>query len=205
MIDTYIKSELSPRNEFRADFECQFNNIKSYSLAGRARSGIKIDTGACGTLIPLKTLGWTTKQIDNLIEHYYYSNKRVFSSVRGVESTNKETLSEVQSMNLNDLKNYNGLAIRIKVDYIKVGSFRFNNIELRVTTRTDGNILLGMDIMKDWDIHIGKDVNTEEILFIACPYNKINNDYLLTIDRHFNIGSSINSAILRDKMQTAER
>ena len=199
MINNYVECNLSKRKEFRTDFACKIAKVEMESIfnIGNNRSGIKIDTGAQGTLVPLRTLGWTDTQINKLIETTYKNNINAFSVVRGVESNNTKTITELQNMTLEEIKKYKGIAIQMKTEFIKIGSFIFNNVNARVTTQTTGNILLGMDIMKDWDIHIGKDINTHETLFLACPYNSINDEYLTALENHFGIGTIVNSALVR--------
>ena len=58
-----------------------------------------------------------------------------------------------------------------------------------------------MDIIKDWDIHIGKDNKTNEIIFLACPIEKINQDYLLALEEHFGLGTTISAAIVNDSIR----
>lgn len=199
MIKEFLECKISEQNEFRSDFMCSINNIdlESIYIKGIRRSGIKLDTGACGTLIPLRTLGWTNTQIENLVEETYRLNKYAFSVVHGVENNNRQSQNNILRMTLNEIKQFRGLAIKIKAAKIIVGNFEFNNIDLRVTTQTEANILLGMDIMKNWDIHIGQSKITEECMFIACPYDKINDDYLLALESHFGTGTAVNSALVR--------
>lgn len=195
----YLECIISKQNEFRTNFMCFINNNENDSIyiKGVRRSGIKLDTGAYGTLIPLRTLGWTDAQIEDLIENTYKNNKYAFSVVRGVENNNKQSQNEVFEMGLDELKQFRGLAIKLVADKIVIDNFEFNNIELRVTTHTEGNILLGMDIMKNWDIHIGQDIYTKETKFIACPYDRLNDEYLLALEERFGTGTAINAALVR--------
>ena len=55
-----------------------------------------------------------------------------------------------------------------------------------------GNILIGMDIMKAWDIHISTVTNpdleeTGKTIFLACPKDSINEEYISELKRLFNI------------------
>ncbi len=64
----YILAKLSSRKEFRVDFMCTINGRESDSIFEDEirRSGIKIDTGANGTLIPLKTLAGKNQKLMGL-------------------------------------------------------------------------------------------------------------------------------------------
>ena len=50
-----------------------------------------------------------------------------------------------------------------------------------------GNILIGMDILSQMDIHIGKSKTLGKTVFLACPYASMNTDYLHALNEHFNL------------------
>ena len=64
----YLEITLSENLELRCDFKSEIYGIYGESIfyPSIRQSGIKIDTGAHGIIIPLRTLGWTHAQ-----ETYY--------------------------------------------------------------------------------------------------------------------------------------
>lgn len=50
-----------------------------------------------------------------------------------------------------------------------------------------GNILIGMDILQHWSIHIGTSKITGKNLFLACAENCISEEYLEALDINFGI------------------
>ena len=54
-----------------------------------------------------------------------------------------------------------------------------------------------MDILKTWDIHIRR-IESGETILLACPYNQINEEYLLELERTFKLGTLVSSAKVRD-------
>lgn len=68
---------------------------------------------------------------------------------------------------------------------------------VRISYDRVGNILIGMDILKNLDIHIGT-IETGETIFLACPKDKINDAYLLELNRLFHIGTDINASEFRE-------
>lgn len=50
-----------------------------------------------------------------------------------------------------------------------------------------GNILIGMDILQDWDIHMGMSRESGKYLFIACPRDSLCQEYLDVLEQHFSI------------------
>ena len=46
-------------------------------------------------------------------------------------------------------------------------------------------------ILKDWDIHISKSLKTGQTLLIACPLDKINQEYINVLIEEFDIGQQV--------------
>ena len=74
------------------------------------------------------------------------------------------------------------------------GIFDFTIGGVKVTSDTiclnydrKGNILIGMDILKNWDIHIGVSIETRKNLFLACPVGSECREYMDALKRHFGI------------------
>ena len=63
----------------------------------------------------------------------------------------------------------------INKDYVKVSYDRI------------GNILIGMDVLSQMDIHIGKSKVLRKTVFLACPYTAMNREYLEALSQHFDI------------------
>ncbi len=200
----YILAKLTSRKEFRVDFMCIINGRESDSIFEDVirRSGIKIDTGAYGTLIPLKTLGWQESEIDGLIDTILSKDINSITILRGVESNNTETPNEIKHWPLEEIKKYKGLALRINVEKMNIGGLEFSNSKVRVTTSSEGNILLGMDILSQMDIHIGQSKITECTTLLACPYCSINEEYLVALEEHFNICTTISAILLNGKLHS---
>lgn len=79
-----------------------------------------------------------------------------------------------------------------------IAGFDMSNIDIGINYDRVSNILIGMDILSKMDIHIGKSKIQNEIIFLACPYDKINDDYLLALESHFGTGTAVNSALVRE-------
>lgn len=61
-----------------------------------------------------------------------------------------------------------------------------------MTPHTTGNILLGMDIIRQMDNHIGTSKVTGDTVLLACPENAICDEYLLALKEHFGLENSCN-------------
>ena len=78
---------------------------------------------------------------------------------------------------------------------MELAGFDTGNSEVRISYDRIGNILIGMDIIGNMDNHIGTSKITGKKTFLACPKNKINDDYLLALENHFGLGTAIAAAL----------
>ena len=76
----------------------------------------------------------------------------------------------------------------------------FGDIKANLSYDFNGNILIGMDIMKNWDIHIGTNKQGETV-FLGCPYNMLNQEYYLALENEFEIQQNINAAIINNNLK----
>ena len=72
---------------------------------------------------------------------------------------------------------------------------------VRLSYDRTGNILIGMDIIGKMDNHIGMSKKIGRVIFLACPIDKINQDYLLALEEHFCLGTMISAAIVNDSVR----
>lgn len=93
MTKSFLEVTLSKSLEFREDFKCDVYGVHSESIyyPSIRQSGIKIDTGAHGILIPLRTICWTDKQIKMFLTDAISNHKDSLSVINGVESINNLT------------------------------------------------------------------------------------------------------------------
>lgn len=181
MMSKYIKSELNNKNEFRVKTEfTMFNTlIKS--------SQLKIDTGCGYTVFPVKRLGiFLDEDILNFKKKDILNNTRYMLGygveTGGIPHDIPITLEEKMrcpAMNfIKPIQSFSICGIKIATNQVRVNYDR------------SGNMLLGMDILKDWDIHIGTITipNLEETgktIFLACPNDNITPEYLMELERLF--------------------
>lgn len=142
---------------------------------------VKIDTGCSISTIPLKrlkvsdTLCKTLKQID-------ISNHIPYYLSYGVESgglRHVKPITEEEKMGCPAMKFEHGISdltiagVRIPCDKICLNYDR------------KGNILIGMDILQNWDIHMGISKMNGKNLFLACPKDNICKEYRDALFKHF--------------------
>ncbi len=185
----FLELTLTKSMEFRTDFKSDIYGIHSESIfyPGIRQSGIKIDTGAHGVLIPLRTLCWTGAQIQKIVDDVVNNHRDSLSVVNGVESVNNISSVQLRNESESFIKNFRGMAISILADRIVVGGIEFKDVPVRVTPHTTGNILLGMDIIRKMDNHIGTSRVSGKTTLLACPESDMGNGYISALNRHFGI------------------
>ena len=177
-MNSFIYSELSRYDEFRVSFFCRHHNIPKYAE-------IKIDTGAVYSLVPLKTLGVLKADREELRKLYVDKNM-IGGVLHGVEGVFKDILrKEIDNMSRNDKLNQRCFTFWDRFSGVEAGGYALGDRLIRTTCDTDGNILLGMDILKDFDFHIGVSSMTGKHTFIGCMRDAISDEYIKALKDHF--------------------
>lgn len=188
MKSNYILLKLNKKNEIRADVGI---TIESLGLIGLEDINVKIDTGCPYTSIPVKKLGVSTIKAqewkirdsnDDTID------KKISFGVNDTEEKKQEYMQKFRNGEFDGLPAitfvHHGLTIDIDGVIVEKN-------DVKVSYDRAGNILIGMDIMKDWDIHMGNSKETGEYIFLACPYDQLNDEYYKELDKHFDLVGEI--------------
>ena len=189
MKNNYIKIVLNEHNEFRAKANI---TIPSIDILGSNDVIVKIDTGCPYTSFPVQNLAMSEENAQ-----IYKQNDSNDKSIKkhisfGVNDSqekrdrDKELFKSKQYMRLQSVTfAHDDVTLKLMDIDIHVNS-------VRLSYDRTGNILIGMDIMKDWDIHIGKGLKqglseTGKTIFLACPINQLNDEYFKELNRLFEI------------------
>lgn len=182
MSEKYILARMSERPR---EFRCSFSGIL---LGRKVRGSIKIDTGAGGSLFPLRTLQFANSlRLSNEERKDFYGNlKRGFLDgglkpgfLHGVERTDDYKTG----LTLYDRKD---LTFRTDIQSLVVENYCISDVRnIRITCDTTGNVLLGMDILSKFDFHCGISNITGEYIFLGCLRERINPIYLSALKEHF--------------------
>lgn len=167
----------------------------TFSLFGTHRScKFKIDTGCNYTCIPVKRLNVSDdaarklkqQALDNGIP---YTRSYGVSDTEQIKENDKKQLLQGKHMECTSLK------FQHKIHDFVIGNCNLGTTEIGINYDRIGNILLGMDILKDWDIHIGR-LDNGQTIFLGCPKEQINSDYLFELERLLKQSIKVNVAIL---------
>ena len=154
------------------NFTAPFNDIE-----------VKIDTGCSISTIPLKRLKVSDNLCKSLKQNDIVKQVSYFLSY-GIESgglKHKAPATDIEKLNCPAMK------FEHKISNFKIGGVKISADKMCLNYDRKGNILIGMDILKDWDIHIGISKATGKSLFLACPMGNRGKEYFGELERHFGI------------------
>ena len=181
MKNKYILLEMNQRNEIRADVNMA---IKSMELTKIENMNVKIDTGCPYTSIPILRFGISgtkaqqMKQRDCVDDRIRKEISFGVNDSKEKRDTDKEKFKAGKYMDLKSVTFQHG---DFEIDF---GGVCINKDYVKVSYDRTGNILIGMDVLSQMDIHIGKSKVLGKTVFIACPYESMNQEYLEALSRH---------------------
>lgn len=187
MRSSYILLKMNRKNEIRANVDI---TIASLGLSGLNDINVKIDTGCPYTSIPIKKLGissqqalaWKQRDIkDDSIK------KQISFGVNDTIEQKEQYKAMLRQGKYDSLPAVTFLHSGLAMDFDGV---EINSPSVKVSYDRTGNILIGMDILKNWDIHIGT-IYTGETVFLACPKDRLNDEYFRELNKLFGTGDKI--------------
>ena len=157
----------------------------------------KIDTGCMKTCIPIKRLNVSVAEALRLKQQAIDNNVK-YTRTYGVSDTQATRDADEKLVHDGKLLQCTSLRFTQTASKFNIANFEIGKLEIGINYDRTGNILIGMDILSQMDIHIGKSKITGKVILIACPYSSINDEYLLALEEHFSIGTLINAAVVRN-------
>ena len=183
MMSDYIKIVLNSNYEFRCDGELSLYGMRFVMLS------FKIDTGCQYSVLPLIRTGLP----QNMILQYRdldFSDSIVGKLLSyGVNDTEEDKRIAKELYKNERYSEIGNMVSCVKeVDSLVIGGVDLGKMSLKVNYTRTGNILIGMDILKLFDIHIAPDrTNGDKTTLLACPLTNINDNYLFGLEESFGI------------------
>lgn len=135
---------------------------------------VKIDTGCSYSTIPLKRLEMYTEYELNRMKKKDILDKIDYKISYGVETGGQRH----KPVNTDKEKeNSNAIKFKHRLDGLVIGEYDFGDRSVYFNYNREGNILIGMDILSQMDIHMGTDKKTGEYILIGCLKDNINMAY----------------------------
>lgn len=162
---------------FRAKADFRLDNFLSpfYDI------DVIIDTGCSISTIPLKRLK-VSDTLCKVLKGADISDKIPYYLSYGVESgglKHKEPVTDEEKM----------VCPAMKFEH-KISDFTIEGVDIscnKICLNYDrnGNMLIGMDILQNWHIHMGISKVTGKNLFLACPKENVCQDFKELSEKHF--------------------
>lgn len=167
----------------------EFKIPVSFSLFGISIefNAAKIDTGATHSLFPLRTIRFS----DNLElsveekKNFYTEFKKLlldkkipYRKARGINYTGMEDSSKA-------IMDRTDIVFSSEIENMKIQGCSLENPVIGISCDTVGNVLIGMNILQNFDFHCGMSRVTNEYIFLGCLKNQINSQYIKALENHF--------------------
>lgn len=184
MMNKFIAIELLPT---KAGIGGSFMTTASFKLdnipAPFSNVPVKIDTGCSISTIPLARFQALNGFCDSLKENDIINNIPYEISY-GVESGGER---HSRPITFEDKMQCSAMKFQHRLKYFYIADIPIPQNSIYVNYNRKGNILIGMDILQYWDIHIGISKTTGKTLFLACPEVHLCQEYIDELDAHFKI------------------
>lgn len=183
MTNSYIKIKMVPTKQgiggsfiTRADFKLDNIAVPFSNIV------VKIDTGCSISTIPVRKLKVSDSMRIRLKENDINNGITYYLSY-GVE-----TGGEKHEVPITFEEKMVCPAIKFEhtLSDFSIAGVNISTSKICLNYNRNGNILIGMDILKDWDIHMGTTASGETLM-LACPKDKINAEYYDALKKYFNI------------------
>ncbi len=176
--------EMNHRNEIRADVNM---TIRSMELTKIENMNVKIDTGCPYTSIPILRLGISSSKAQQMKQKDcgdHSIRKEISFGVNDSKEKREFDKEKYKAGKYMELKSITFQHRNFEIDF---GGVSINKDVVKVSYDRTGNILIGMDVLSELDIHIGKSKILGKTVFLACPYGSLNRDYFEALGKHFDI------------------
>lgn len=144
---------------------------------------IEIDTGCSYSNISFKKFFKVTDKEALKYKRNAIIAHRPYALSYGVSDTNKDKLKQKDLVSRHKYIECTAISYIYQIS-INLSGYIINH-SIRVNYDREGNSLLGMDILKDFDFHVGVSQITGKCTFIGCLRDRINDEYLTAILQHF--------------------
>ena len=184
MRNKYILLEMNQRNEIRANVNM---TIKSIGLTQIENMNVKIDTGCPYTSIPILRFGISSAKAQQMKQKDCADDKIRKEISFGVNDTKEKRDADKEKFKDGKYMEIKSITFQHENFEIDIDGICISKDHVKVSYDRTGNILIGMDILSQLDIHIGKSKILGKTVFIACPYDSMNQEYFEALSQHFDI------------------
>jgi hypothetical protein len=171
---------MNNRNEFRTTANLSFKGT-DYS-----KVDVKIDTGCGYSSFPVLRLGITSTDAYNMkvSDSADCTIKKAISF--GVNDSKIKREDDKKKFKNKLYMDLASITYKHHLLNLSLNDYEIGDCDVRISYDRTGNILIGMDILKMLDVHIGT-ISTGETVLLACKKNELTTEYRLELNRLFDV------------------
>lgn len=158
MTNDFCKIVLSAKNEFRTTADFELNGLTFHAV------DVKIDTGCPHTSFPALKLGISDEVAYRMKEKDCADNAVQKTISFGVNDSKQKRDEDKKKFKSRRFMELNSISFRHKAQNFTLGGLLLGDFDISVSYDRTGNILIGMDILKNLDIHIGTNAEGRTVL-----------------------------------------
>ncbi|MDE7311647.1 MAG: hypothetical protein K2N87_08555 [Eubacterium sp.] len=144
----------------------------------------KLDTGCAFSTIPFRVLYNVSHNTALQYKQAAIDSHLKYQRSYGVSDTEMTRQKDKELLKNNKLLECTSLKFMHKDIPLVLNGYALVH-DIAVNYDRTSNILIGMDILQDFDFHCGKSIDNGEYLFLGCLRNDISQDYLDELYKHF--------------------
>ena len=180
MTNDFIRVVLNLKNELRADADFELNGRLFTDIS------VKIDTGCPRTSFPVLRMGISDMEAYRLKQRDCNDISVAKTISFGVNDSRRKKDEDKRRFKAHRYMDLNSISFRHIAKGLSIDGVLLGDYEVSVSYDRIGNILIGMDILRTLEIHMGR-ISTGEIVMIACPKNNISLDYRDELNKLFDV------------------
>lgn len=184
MKSKFLMLSLNNKNEFRANMKIFIPSLTMQEFNG---VDVKIDTGCPKSSIPIKRLGISKKDAEKLKKRDCLNELVTKNISFGVNDSEEKRKNDKEKFNRGEYELLASVTFTHTDAVLELEGVPLSNSVIKLSYDRTGNILIGMDILKDFDIHMGESKLLFEYVLLACPKNLLCNEYYEALYEHFGI------------------
>lgn len=177
MMSEYLKCILKD-NVFWGSLEIEINE-------GRYKVPCKIDTGCSYSNLPIKSI--VSEREARRMKREDIEKQVPFQRSYGVSDTEEIKRKDKMLIRQGRLLECTSLKFEHKFHKVTLNHYDLGGRTIRINYDRTGNILIGMDILSQMDIHMGIDKHTGRYVLIGCLQDHINTTYCASLRDTFGI------------------
>ena len=161
MNNEFLEIKLNSKNEFRTTASFELNGMYFSAV------NVKIDTGCPHTSFPVLKLGISEETAYKLKQKDCFDNSIAKTISFGVNDSKAKRDDDKKKFKSKRFMELNSISFKHTANSFSLGNLMLGNFPISVSYDRTGNILIGMDILRNLNIFIGTNTIGETIL-LAC-------------------------------------